>query len=152
MPFNSYNFFYSVHQSIRPGSKATVTRDAVFSSKPACHYTPILLNIIPDAGTIMRGDAMSDYGGRTEVPDFLRPDVYNATQSTGWSWGPLRNINYFIANNTDPAVSEAVRDNYTGIARFFRAYWYFQMVQRSGDVPWYGEPLAVDDSTALYKP
>ena len=49
-------------------------------------------------------------------------------------------------------MSEEVRNNYTGVARFFRAYWYFEMVQKFGDVPWYSEPLAVDDSTALYKP
>ena len=133
--------------------KATVTPDAVFSSEAGLSlYANSFYSIIPDAGSIMRGDAMSDYAARTEVPDFLRPDVYNAVQSSGWNWGPLRNINYFIVHNVDPAVAPAVRDNYTGIARFFRAWWYFQMVQKFGDVPWYSQPLAVDDSTALYKP
>jgi hypothetical protein len=133
--------------------KASATKEAVFSSEAGLAlYTNSFYTIIPDAGTIMRGDAMSDYGARTEVPDFLRPDVYNANQSSGWSWGALRNINYFIQNNVDPAVPDEIRDNYTGIARFFRAYWYFQMVEKFGDVPWYSEPLAVDDSTALYKP
>lgn len=141
--------------------KATATRDAVFSNEAGLIlYTNSFYNtlpggggpIIPDAGTIMRGDAMSDYAARTEVPDFLRPNVYNAVQSSGWDWRPLRNINYFLANNNSPAVSETVRNNYNGIARFFRAYWYFQMVERFGDVPWYSEPLAVDDSTDLYKP
>ena len=132
--------------------KATATKDAVFGSESGLAlYTNSFYTIIPDAGTIMRGDAMSDYGARTEVPDFLRPGVYNAIQSSGWSWGALRNINYFIANNNDANIALSVRENYTGIARFFRAYWYFQMVQRFGDVPWYSEPLAVDDSTALYK-
>ena len=133
--------------------KATVTPDAVFSSEAGLSlYANSFYSIIPDAGSIMRGDAMSDYAARTEVPDFLRPDVYNAVQSSGWNWGPLRNINYFMVHNVDPAVAPAVRDNYTGIARFFRAWWYFQMVQKFGDVPWYSQPLAVDDSTALYKP
>ena len=116
--------------------KATVTPDAVFSSEAGLSlYANSFYSIIPDAGSIMRGDAMSDYAARTEVPDFLRPDVYNAVQSSGWNWGPLRNINYFIVHNVDPAVAPAVRDNYTGIARFFRAWWYFQMVQKFGDVP-----------------
>lgn len=133
--------------------KATATKDVVFSSEAGLSlYTNSFYTIIPDAGTIMRGDAMSDYAARTEVPDFLRPNVYNAVQSSGWNWGALRNINYFLANNNNPAVPEAVRNNYSGIAHFFRAYWYFQMVEKFGDVPWYSEPLAVDDSTALYKP
>lgn len=133
--------------------RATATKDAVFSNEAGLAlYTNSFYTIIPDAGAIMRGDAMSDYAARTEVPDFLRPNVYSATQSSGWNWSPLRNINYFLVNNNNPAISEAVRNNYNGIARFFRAYWYFQMVQRFGDVPWYSKPLAVDDSTLLYKP
>jgi len=132
--------------------RATATKDAVFSNEAGLAlYTNSFYTIIPDAATIMRGDAMSDYAARTDVPDFLRPNVYNAIQSSGWNWSPLRNINYFLVNNNNPAISDAVRNNYNGIARFFRAYWYFQMVQRFGDVPWYSKPLAVDDSTLLYK-
>jgi hypothetical protein len=145
-------FFTACKKVLDQVPKATATKDAVFSNEAGLSlYTNSFYTIISDAGTIMRGDAMSDYAARTEVPDFLRPGVYNAIQSSGWSWGALRNINYFLANNNNPAVSETVRNNYNGIARFFRAYWYFQMVEKFGDVPWYSEPLAVDDSTALYK-
>jgi hypothetical protein len=133
--------------------KATATKDAVFSNESGLAlYANSFYTIIPSAGDIMRGDAMSDYAARTEVPDYLRPNVYNATLSSGWGWGDLRNINYFLANNTNENVTEEVRNNYNGIARFFRAWWYFQMVKRFGDVPWYSKPLAVDDSAELYKP
>ena len=77
-------FFTACTKVLDQVPKATVTRDAVFSSEAGLSlYANSFYNIIPDAGAIMRGDAMSDYGARTEVPDFLRPDVYNATQSTG---------------------------------------------------------------------
>lgn len=142
--------------------KATATRDAVFSNEAGLalyvnsFYGTLPNNgggpIIPSAGDIMRGDAMSDYAARTEVPDYLRPNVYNATQSSGWDFRPLRNINYFLANNTNENVTEEVRNNYNGIARFFRAWWYYEMVKKFGDVPWYSKPLAVDDSVELYKP
>lgn len=133
--------------------KATATKDAVFSNEAGLQlYSNSFYTIIPSSGEVMRGDAMSDYAVRTEVPDYLRPNVYNATQSSGWSWGDLRNINYFLANNNNLLVPDAIRNNYNGIARFFRAWWYFQMIKRFGDVPWYSEPLAVDDSVALYKP
>ena len=145
-------FFTACKKVLDQVPKATATKEAVFSNEAGLAlYANSFYTIIPDAGTIMRGDAMSDYAARTEVPDFLRPNVYDAVQSSGWDWRPLRNINYFLANNNNPAVSEPVRNNYTGIARFFRAYWYFQMVEKFGDVPWYSQPLAVDDSTALYK-
>jgi hypothetical protein len=67
-----------------------------------------------------------------------------------WGWGSLRNVNYFIANNNDPAVAADVRLNYTAIARFFRAFFYFEKVKRYGDVPWIGKPLDVTDAE-LYK-
>jgi len=133
--------------------KATVTPDAVFSSEPGLSlYANSFYTIIPGAGDIMRGDAMSDYAARTDIPDYLRPNVYNANRSSGWDFGPLRNINYFLDHNNNPAIADEVRNNYNGIARLFRAWWYYQMVQRFGDVPWYSKPLAVEDSIALYKP
>jgi hypothetical protein len=144
--------FTSCKKILDQAPKATATRDAVFSNEAGLQlYVNSFYTIIPSTGDIMRGDAMSDYAARTEVPDYLRPNVYNATQSSGWDWGDLRNINYFLANNTNPNVPEDVRNNYNGIARLFRAWWYFQMVKRFGDVPWYGKPLDVNDSTELYK-
>ncbi len=42
--------------------------------------------------------------------------------------------------------------NYNGIAKFFRAYFYFEKVKRFGDVPWIGKPLDVADTEILYGP
>ncbi|MGN6264331.1 MAG: RagB/SusD family nutrient uptake outer membrane protein, partial [Ginsengibacter sp.] len=91
--------FTSCKKVLDQAPRATATRDAVFSNEAGLQlYVNSFYTIIPSAGDIMRGDAMSDYAARTEVPDYLRPNVYNATQSSGWDWGDLRNINYFLAN------------------------------------------------------
>ena len=68
----------------------------------------------------------------------------------GWTWTDLRRANTLIeyADNCDD--KEAVA-HYTAVARFFRAYFYFQKVVRFGDVPWYDVQLYSDDE-ALYKP
>ncbi|MCH5686827.1 RagB/SusD family nutrient uptake outer membrane protein [Niabella sp. W65] len=50
-----------------------------------------------------------------------------------------------MQNCTDPAVPEATRNNYLGIARYFRAYFYWDKVKRFGDVPWIGKALDIDD-------
>jgi hypothetical protein len=71
--------------------------------------------------------------------------------SSGWSWSDLRNINYFIANCNDPKLSVSIRNNYLGIARFFRAWFYFEKVKRFGNVPWIGKPLEVSDKELLFK-
>jgi len=69
--------------------------------------------------------------------------------SGGWSWGRLRDINFFLANYKK-VDDEAAQAKYGGIARFFRAYFYFDKVQRFGDVPWYSKVLEAGDPD-LYK-
>ena len=94
---------------------------------------------------------MADYMPVKTVPTFVQEGAFAPTLSSGWDWGDLRNINYFIVNNKDPKVPADVRKNYTGIAKFFRAYFYFEKVKRFGDVPWINKPLDVDDPE-LYGP
>src|SRR5699024_8950163 len=62
-----------------------------------------------------------------------------------WSWSQLRNINYFIDHCNSEKVSDEVKNNYIGIARFFRAYFYFKMMKRFGDLPWIDHSLDEDD-------
>lgn len=69
--------------------------------------------------------------------------------SGGWSWSRLRDINFFLANY-HKANDEAAKSKYSGIARFFRAYFYFEKVKRFGDVPWYNKVLEAGDPD-LYK-
>lgn len=73
-----------------------------------------------------------------------------ASGSGGWSWGNLRKINYFLANY-HRADDEEAKHKYSGIARFFRAYFYYDKVKTFGDVPWYGTVLDAKDPE-LYKP
>lgn len=68
----------------------------------------------------------------------------------GWSWGRLRDINFFLENYRSVNDADA-RAHYGGVARFFRAYFYFEKVKRFGDVPWYGKVLEAGDPD-LYKP
>lgn len=129
--------------------QSTATKKAVFGTENGLKlYTNSFYNMdfLPKNSTSQ--DAMSDYLAVRAVPDFIRPGAYGANNSSGWSWRDLRNINYFIENCNDPAVPAAVRNNYIGIARFFRAYFYMEKVKRFGDVPWIGKPLDIDD-TAL---
>lgn len=66
------------------------------------------------------------------------------TSGGGWDWGYLRNINFYLAHSSRCA-NQQVREHYDGIARFFRAYFYFEKVKRFGDVPWCDEALLSDD-------
>ena len=130
--------------------KSTASKDVIFGSEQglALYSNSFYEGIF--AGTdIYEGDNMVDYGARTQVPDFLRDGAYGPKQSTGWDWTQLRNINYFIANCNNPKVAAAVNTNYVAMARFFRAWFYYEKVKRFGDVPWIGRAMDVKD-TALF--
>ena len=67
---------------------------------------------------------------------------------SGWSWGTLRRINALIAN-ADNCDDKDIVAQYVGLAKFFRAYFYFEKVMRFGDVPWIDHELTTD-SDELY--
>lgn len=69
----------------------------------------------------------------------------------GWSWGTLRNINYFL-ENAQRCEDKDVLKHYNGLARFFRAYFYYDKVRKFGDVPWYDEVIGSADQELLHKP
>ncbi len=128
--------------------KSEIEKGPVFNSQKGLElYSNSFYDILPSAGDIHRSDNMCDYAARAQVPNFIRKGSYSPQQSTEWEWDKLRNVNYFIQNCNRPEVTEEVRKNYIGIARFFRAYFYFEKVKRFGDVPWINKPLSIDDAT-----
>lgn len=75
----------------------------------------------------------------------------SAAGDVGWSWGTLRNINYYLQNSgncTDPNV----RNRYDGVAYFFRAFFYYNMLTKFGEVPWYDQPVGSAETELLNKP
>lgn len=67
----------------------------------------------------------------------------------GWKWTLLRRINEFVANYDRANISQDIKNHYLGEALFFRAWFYFYMVQNYGDVPLILKPLTTD-SEELY--
>jgi len=130
--------------------QSTPTKKAVFGTENGLKlYTNSFYNMgfLPKNSTAQ--DAMSDYLAVKSVPDFIRDGAFSATNSSGWDWSDLRNINYFIQNCTDPDVPAATRRSYLGLARYFRAYFYMDKVKRFGDVPWINKPIDYDDAATL---
>ncbi|ACU05187.1 RagB/SusD family nutrient uptake outer membrane protein [Pedobacter heparinus] len=126
--------------------KSTVGKEAVFQSEKGLElYATSFYTLLPTYTDILRGDNMSDYIARKDVPDFIRDGAYGPRQSTGWTWTDLRNINYFLENNVNTSIPKEVREHYNGLARFFRAWFYFAKVKRFGDVPWINRTFEVND-------
>jgi len=126
--------------------ESTATREAVFGTESGLRlYSNSFygMGFLPKNSTSK--DAMSDYLAVRSVNNFIRPGAFTSTSDTSWQWRDLRNINYYIENCNDPKVPVAIRNNYLGIARYYRAYFYMEKVKRFGDVPWIGKPLDVND-------
>jgi len=73
-----------------------------------------------------------------------------ASGSGDWSWSDLRTINYFLTHY-QKCPDEAAKLRYGAVARFFRAFFYYNKVRKFGDVPWYNKVLNAGDEE-LYKP
>ncbi|MCW3467590.1 RagB/SusD family nutrient uptake outer membrane protein [Chitinophaga nivalis] len=113
-------------------------------------YANSFYNILPSGNDIIRGDVMSDYLAGKDANAYIRPGAYTATQANGWDWKELRNINYFLEHYGQANVTTEARNHYAGLARFFRAMFYFEKVKRFGDVPWYNKTMTISDPD-LYK-
>lgn len=101
------------------------------------------------------GDQSSDNMATTaaiEVKNIITGSPSSQNITSGWDWIRLRDINYFLDNYDKAATTQEVKDHYAGLARYYRAAFYFGMVKRYSDVPWYGQALNHDDTTQLYKP
>lgn len=102
--------------------------------------------------SLYKADASSDNVITLNPSDKVRGAriVPTGRGSGGWSWGDLRGINFFL-EHYNKVEDVSAKKHYSGVARFFRALFYFQKVQRFGDVPWYNRVLEADDED-LYKP
>ncbi|HOZ84330.1 MAG TPA: RagB/SusD family nutrient uptake outer membrane protein [Niabella sp.] len=90
--------------------------------------------------------------GAMEIKSIMTGSPSSQNITSGWSWGRLRNINYFLDNYNKAQVSETVKNHYAGLARFYRALFYIDKVKRYSDVPWYSKTLNPGDTVDLYKP
>ena len=103
---------------------------------------PSATDIYADEADIIINPALDDkISGQRIIPE----------TGGGWSWTTLRQINYFL-ENSHRCSDAAVREHYNGIARFFRAFFYYEKVKRFGDVPWYDKVVGSGDKELLNKP
>jgi hypothetical protein len=88
--------------------------------------------------------------GSSELRNVMVFDLTAQDFNGGWSWSKLRNINYFLENFEKADVPQETLDHFEGVARFHRARFYMDKIQRFGNVPWYDKVLGTDDQD-LYK-
>ena len=103
---------------------------------------------------IYNGDQGTDNTSTTaavEIKNMMlgSPSAENIT--SGWGWGELRNINFFLENFSKADVDEITKNHFEGLGKYYRAQFYFSKLKRYSDVPWYSKTLSADDED-LFKP
>jgi len=69
----------------------------------------------------------------------------------GWDFSYIRKINIMLSHVNEGNLAEADAKHWESVGRFFRAWWYMELVDRFGDVPWVDQVLS-DTSEEIYGP
>jgi len=71
------------------------------------------------------------------------------TSGGGWSWDRIHQANNFV-ENAGRVPKGGLVNHYTGEGYFFRAYFYFELLRKFGDLPIFNETVSEDDHENLY--
>ncbi len=125
----------------------SMTPEMFFKSEIECElYTNDFYTLLPGTGIYSE---TADYIIPLELSESVLGTRTVPASESQWNWEKLRDINFFL-EHSHQCEDPLVRAEYDGVARFFRAYFYFEKVKRYGDVPWVDETLDAD-SEKLYK-
>jgi hypothetical protein len=113
--------------------------------------TSFYQRMLPGGLEVVQSDELGDFTSKNQSPTFISGS-FSSNNEGAWNWTDLRNINYFLENFDKDQIPQEARDHYEGVARFFRAWFYFEKVKRYGDVPWYDKTLDTSDEEGLNKP
>ena len=129
--------------------QASITPETFFQTEEDLHlYTNSFYGAFPGADRFYNENV--DITTGREIPEIIRGAYVIPTTGGGWSWGDLRNINFYLEHSIK-CKDESARNRWDAVARFFRAYFYFDKVARFGDVPYYNYVVG-DNSPGLQAP
>lgn len=96
-------------------------------------------------------DNIAGLSGSSTTDAMIRNSLTPSNVS-GWdSWANVRKINFMLQNSGKTVGDPASIKHFIGIARFYRAYVYYNMVMTYGDVPWYNKVLKDTDIELMEK-
>jgi len=78
--------------------------------------------------------------------------VLGNTLSKDWNYTWIRKANLYLSRIQQVPMEEAATKHWSGVARFFRALEYHNLVRKYGDVPLQMEVLNESDLAKMYRP
>lgn len=91
--------------------------------------------------------------GNVELKNMMTTNPSSTTITSGWNkgdWEQLRKANFFLENFSKAGITAEKLSHFEGLARFFRARFYVEKVQRYSDVPWIDKVVTTDNGDILF--
>ncbi|GAB3647533.1 RagB/SusD family nutrient uptake outer membrane protein [Echinicola sediminis] len=102
-------------------------------------------------GKFFSGQSLNDDFGPSSPAQF-RQNVPTAATSSYWTFAWVRKANIYLERIQTVSMDEEAVNHWSGVARFFRALEYHDLVKQFGDVPWYDHELDENNEEDLFKP
>lgn len=83
---------------------------------------------------------------------FTQFPLTTAASNADWNFTTVRKANIMLERIDAVNMPDEAKNHWKGIAKFFRAFQYFKLVQTFGGVPFYSHSTDIGDSTLIYKP
>lgn len=111
-----------------------------------------LTDLLDGSTDLLRSPAMWNESNGVMIPGTISP-TYNPLEVWGNRYEVIRKVNNLLANTGEgSALPEDFRMRVRSEARFVRAYMYFDLVRRYGDVPLIRELMNYDNLQELLVP
>ena len=99
----------------------------------------------------INSDNIANYNADGEVDLLVRGGLSSANVG-GWNkkdWEALRTINFMLDHIPQVKGDPALIKHFVGIARFYRANFYFEKIKKYHNVPWFNKTLTADDPALM---
>ncbi|SFC39251.1 Starch-binding associating with outer membrane [Parapedobacter composti] len=111
-----------------------------------------------NAEELLYSDAMTD-NAYTKVSNSHNQAIGNGTYSTAdnyvrsvwdYRYSGIRDCNLLLNNiQSVPGLTDELRNRYIGEATVIRAYHYFELYSKFGDIPYFTEVISIDESRTI---
>lgn len=80
---------------------------------------------------------------------FAFQTVPNVATGNGWDFKYIRRVNIMLSHIDNSKMTEEEKEHWMAVGYFFHSYWYMELVNRFGDVPWI-DKVFDDSSPEMY--
>lgn len=78
--------------------------------------------------------------------------VPSVTTGNGWDFSSyIRRVNIMLTHIDNAEMTENEKNHWKAVGYFFHSFWYMELIDRFGDVPWVDKPLDNDSPEAYGK-